>query len=404
MILSHPTGNQNVRNAALALYRANALDRFYTTVAWSDDSPLSALLPRSVRATLRRREYRMIPADKVRTRPGREACRLVSVKLGIGRLTRDEFAPCSIDAVYRDLDTHVAGQLAAEPRTAGVFAYEDGALRTFEAARKLGIPTTYEIASAYWRGAASVLGEEADLTPDWAITIGSLRDSESKLARKDQEIALADRVVVASRFTAANLRLGHFEDKAVAVIPYGAPAPVSQIAVETRPDPRLKVLFVGGLSQAKGLSYLFAAARRLEAAISLTVIGRRVRDCPPLDRCLGKHRHISSLPHSEVLREMRDHDVLVFPTLSDGFGLVILEAMSQGLPVIASTNSGGPDVITDGVDGFVVPIRSDEAIAEKLELLARDAGLLHAMKHAALATARRCSWERYQRTLVDYVV
>jgi glycosyltransferase involved in cell wall biosynthesis len=401
MILSHPTGNQNVRNAALALHRANLLDRFYTTVAWDDDSRLATLLPRSVLATLRRREYGMVPRDKLRTRPAREACRLVAIALRLGALTRAEAAPCSVDAVYRDLDRHVARELEARP-TDGIYAYEDGAVKTFEIARKLGIRTTYEVASAYWRAGVAILSEEAELNPDWAVTMGALGYSVAKTSRRDEEIALADRVVVASRFTAENLRLGPFEEKPVAVIPYGAPTPAAAIR-PSRDSGRLKVLFVGGLSQGKGLSYLFAAAESVERAVSLTVIGRRHCGCAALDRRLAKCRYVASLPHDEVLDEMARHDVLVFPSLWDGFGLVILEALSQGMPVIASTNSGGPDVITDGVDGFIVPIRSAEEIAAKLELLAGDTDLLNQMKHAALATARRYSWARYRDALVDYV-
>ena len=66
------------------------------------------------------------------------------------------------------------------------------------------------------------------------------------------------------------------------------------------------------------------------------------------------------------------HDVLVSPSLFEGFSLVILEAMSQGLPAITTPNSGGSDVIADGVDGFIVLIRSEGAIVEKILWLDRD--------------------------------
>jgi glycosyltransferase involved in cell wall biosynthesis len=323
--------------------------------------------------------------------------------LRIDTLTRDDNRPCSIDAVYRDLDSHVARELTAAQSVDGVYAYENAALRTFETAKRLGVKTAYEVASGYWHAAEAIFAEEAELNPDWARTI-RLRDSRAKKQRKDAEIALADRVIVASSFTAKNLRLGPSRDKNIAVIPFGAPSPPVTNGPARSDSPRLRVLFVGGLSQGKGLSYLFAAAESVERAISLTVIGRRNCDCAPLDEQLSKRRYIPTLPHDEVLQEMRRHDVLVFPSLCDGFGLVILEAMSQGLPVVASTNSGGPDVIEDGTDGFIVPIRSADAIAAKLELLAGDRDRLSQMKHAALATARRYTWDRYQKSLIEYVL
>ena len=63
---------------------------------------------------------------------------------------------------------------------------------------------------------------------------------------------------------------------------------------------------------------------------------------------------------------MREHDVFVFPSLFEGFGLVITEAMSQGVPVITTDRTAGPDLIQDGVDGWIVPAGSSIAIKEVL--------------------------------------
>src|SRR5207244_8367300 len=97
---------------------------------------------------------------------------------------------------------------------------------------------------------------------------------------------------------------------------------------------------------------------------------------------------------------MRRHDVLLLPSLFEGFGLAITEAMSQGMPVITTAHTAGPDMIDDGVDGFIVPLRSAGAIAEKLELLARDRERLHAMKISAREKAQMHPWDNYRRALV----
>ncbi len=98
---------------------------------------------------------------------------------------------------------------------------------------------------------------------------------------------------------------------------------------------------------------------------------------------------------------MARQDVLVFPSLFEGFGLVILEAMSRGLPVVATAHTAGPDVIDDGVDGFLVPIRSAEAIAEKLETLLAHPDRLADMKHAARRKAATLGWEAHRRRLAE---
>ncbi len=80
---------------------------------------------------------------------------------------------------------------------------------------------------------------------------------------------------------------------------------------------------------------------------------------------------------------MARNDVLVLPSLHEGFGLVLTEAMSQGLVVITTPHTAGPDLITDGVDGLLVPIRSSAAIEEALAHLLRDRDHLATMQEAS---------------------
>jgi glycosyltransferase involved in cell wall biosynthesis len=122
-----------------------------------------------------------------------------------------------------------------------------------------------------------------------------------------------------------------------------------------------------------------------------------------LDKALEKHHWIPALAHDQILQLMRTHDALVFPSLSDGFGMVLTEALSQGLPVIATHNSCGPDIIEEGGTGFVVPIRDAQAIAEKLELLDLDRDRLDAMKRAAFESMCRRGWEQYRLRLREVV-
>jgi glycosyltransferase involved in cell wall biosynthesis len=223
----------------------------------------------------------------------------------------------------------------------------------------------------------------------------TLRDSESKLARKDEELSLADVIVTASAFARDSLPN---RNASVHVIPYGAPA-VNEHAPRVG-NGKLRVLFVGALTQAKGLSYLFEAVTRLQQHVDLTLIGQRVSEGIPAQSILDRHRWIPSLPHDQLLAEMSAHDVLVLPSLHEGFGLVILEAMAQGTPAITTAHTGGADVIDDGVDGFIVPIRSSEAIAQKLESLLQDRQSLAAMSEAAQNKARACSWKIYRERIV----
>ncbi len=386
ILLSHPTGNENVRQAALALHEANLLGEFWTCLSWDPDVPVNRFLPQRLREQLARRSFPPAMRSLVRTAPSRE----------IGRLL---FGWFDIDAVMQDLDRKVAARLRHLENYEGIYAYEDGALESFRAAKQLGVRRLYDLPIGYWRVAQQIYAEEREREPEWAATLTGIRDSDEKLARKEEELRLADHVVVASSFTKQTLSSGNFVGD-VSVIPYGAPAVARNEIVARRGS--LRVLFVGSLGQRKGLSYLLRAVESLGAQVELTLLGRKpVANCAPLEAAVGKHRWMPSLPHHEVLREMGRHDLLVLPSLFEGFGLVILEAMAQGLTVITTAHTAGPDLITDGMDGFIVPIRSAEAIVQKLQTLATDPERLREMKLAARRKAERQRWADYRHRLVD---
>lgn len=404
ILMSHPTGNQNVRNAAVALAQAGQLKEFWTCLRWNEHSRATGFLPPAIRSELHRRSFPRELTALIRTSPWREIGRHVAERLNIKTLTRKETGFFSIDAIYWAFDRHVAARVRnAKDAFTSVYCYEDGALETFRAANEGGLDRLYELPIGYWRAAQIIFREEVVREPEWASTLHGISDSPAKLERKDEELRLASSIIVPSNFTKNTLSLAPGLNQPIHVIPYGAPL-VATSKIRASRSGALKVLFVGGLGQRKGLSYLLKAVAMVKHNIELTLIGRKAcNTCRPLQEATEKHRWIPSLPHAGVLDEMAQHDILVFPTLFEGFGLVILEAMSQGLPVITTPNSGGSDLIQHGIDGFIVPIRSAAAIAEQLALVAGNRQLLEAMQHAARATANRHSWEHYRQQLVEMV-
>lgn len=397
LLLSHPTGNANVRAAARAFDCANWLQEFHSCICWNPNTPLAKLVPAALAAQLSRRSFVDVPQALQHSHPWRELLRLLGPRLSV--LRRHESGPLSIDAVYRSLDRHVAARLAWISGLQAVYAYEDGALHTFRTARRLGMTTFYDMPIGYWRAAQQIFSEERELQPEWACTLTGLQDSPAKLAHKDEELQLADQVIVASAYVRSTL-LNHQACFApVVVVPYGAPAPLVDPPVTLSSGP-LRVLYVGSLGQRKGLSYALEAVELLGHQVTLTLIGRPTApDCLALEAALRSHRHIASLPHPQILEEMRQHDVLLFPTLFDGFGLVITEALSQGLPVIATAHSGAPECIRDGMEGYIVPIRNSTAIAERLQQLAEDRDQLATMRLACLRRAAELRWEGYEQGL-----
>ncbi|RFZ85783.1 glycosyltransferase [Mucilaginibacter terrenus] len=408
IILTHPTGNEFVRALAYALFKEGLLEKFVTTVATDSSSVLFNVLPKSIKNDLLRRSY-PIPQEKILTYPFRELSRILLPRIGGKRFIEHEKGWASVDNVYRNLDRNVAQRLNntnSGDMPDAVYAYEDGAIQTFNQASALNIERLYDLPIGYWRAARVLLGHERERWPDWAETLTGLKDSDEKLNRKDDELKLATSIFVASNFTASTLNYYNGKLPKVNVIPYAFPPVAEAKQYENVSASRpLKLLFVGGLSQRKGVADLFAAAEHFGSKIELTVVGSKVVDtCTPLNEALKKHKWIPSLPHAEILTLMRGHDVLIFPSLFEGFGLVITEAMAQGTPVITTDRTAGPDIISNHENGWLIQAASTDALKESIEAILLNPGMIKNVGMAARETAKNRTWENYGRELVNAII
>jgi glycosyltransferase involved in cell wall biosynthesis len=186
----------------------------------------------------------------------------------------------------------------------------------------------------------------------------------------------------------------------ILVTPYGFPVE----AFAPRPQPpkgRFTVLSVGSHDLRKGTPYLLEAWKR--AAIpdaELHLIGPLRLAKPFVDGYAGTFRHWPHVPKSELGARYAAADLLVFPTLGDGFGLVIQEAMCSGTPVLTTPCGGGPECITDGVDGWLIPPRDVDALVERLRSCAANRDRVHEVGRAARARAERWTWRDAGQALV----
>lgn len=105
---------------------------------------------------------------------------------------------------------------------------------------------------------------------------------------------------------------------------------------------------------------------------------------------------LGPVPQARLRLLMSRSHVLVLPSIEDGFGMVLNQAMACGCPIIATTNTGGSDLCTDGVEGFIVPIRSPETIRERCEQLTGDPALRARMSRAARLRVQSVGgWREY---------
>lgn len=394
VLLSRTTANQNTRNALRSLVEQEMLAEFWTTFAFDAKSFWNSILPAGIRTQLARRCIDEAPARQVRTAPWREMARLALRGTPLENFLCSGERPFSVVAMSRNFDRHVARRVR-EIRPDIVYAYDGAALETFREAGRHGITTVEEQSSSYWRWARDFYAQEAERKPEFASLLPTLTDSPGHLERKEEELQLADYVFVASGHVRQTLA-GVVAEEKIRMVPYASPSVQPRRQVNSKPGAPLKVLFVGNLGQHKGIGYLLEAMDLVDGQAELTMVGRRLRPHGKVDAACRRWRWFESLPHGSILDLMQQSDVLVLPSLSDAFGLVVTEGLACGLPAIVTPNTGASEILADGGDGYVVPICRADAIAERLESLHSDRELLAEMSRRAQQTAAQNSWQHYR--------
>jgi glycosyltransferase involved in cell wall biosynthesis len=407
VIISHPTGNRNVRAVITGLADANMLARFNTTLVADPDALWLKLLPNNLRTEWLRRSFPIAKA-KIHTRPMIELARMVMPKIGYKNCVEHEKGWASIDAVYKDLDKNTAKQLTSNKLKAdAVYAYEDGALETFKQARALGIKCIYDLPIAYWKTVKVLMNQEAERLPQWASTLGGgIHDSEAKLERKTQELELADVVVGPGSFVIDSLPAN--ANKKLIVSPFGSPefdkaCDEHSIGLRQTNKP-LRVLFAGSMGQRKGLADLFTAIKKINSKnVELVVMGSLLAPAEFYRNELTDFTYEAGRSHDKVLELMRSCDVFCLPSIVEGRALVMQEAMSQGLPLIITSNTGGADLIEEGGTGFLVPTSSPEAIAEKIAWFMDNRNHVAEMGRKAMQKAATYTWDAYGSTIAQSI-
>jgi len=408
VLFSHPTGNANVRAALAGLFEAGMLGEFHTSIAAYPGNVWDRLGRTRVGRELQRRSFDQRLRSLTVQHPVRELARMLTGRLKLDPLSRHETGLFCIDAIYQAQDQAVAKRLRQQPgKFSGVYAYEDGALETLTAAAELNVRRIYDLPIAFWTTLRRLLAEEAERLPAWKATLGGgVSDSPSKLERKSKELELAEVVVCPSQFVARSLPETARRGKKVIVTSFGSP-PGALPRDPARPgtNGKLRVLFAGSMSQRKGLGDLLAAMRLLKRSdVELVIMGTPQASMEFYRQEFPDFIHEPNRPHAEVLALMRRCDLLCLPSIVEGRALVMQEAMSQGLPLLITPNTGGEDLVDEGVTGFLVPIRCADKIAEKINWFADHRAALPEMSRAAQVKAARLTWAAYSQAIAQAVL
>lgn len=380
------------------------MDIFVTTFGVRSDGPVLRVLkalPTSFagasRRSLLRRHLDIVPADCLHFRPALEILRTAAGQLGSTPRVTDAIW----DLMSHDFTRHVASRVRRRRPTA-VYAYEYTAKEAFDAATVSGAIRVLDLPSLSSRGLQGVLACEAERFPALRADDDRyfVRRFARRQARRDAEIAQADLIVCNSTITRnSHVAQGADADRII-VVPLAAPPTISAV-VETRESSPLHLIWAGTFGVRKGAHYLIEACRGFRpVAVRIDVFGAITLPNSILEglpKCLNFH---GSVPRDQLFREFEAADALIFPTLSDGFGMVVTEAFSRGLPVITTNRAGAADLVRHGENGLIIPAHDSRAIVESIEWCLDNRRCLASMRLSALATAKARQWPDYRRELI----
>lgn len=288
-------------------------------------------------------------------------------------------------------------RLSEKPaRASDVFLFYSGAgLRTTQRLKGTGTICVVEAVNCHVLVQEQIMQEEHR-----RLGLPPPRFHRREVARRVEEYRLADAIICPSTFVKKSFEQQGFASDRIFVVPYGI---ALQPQVARDDSDVFRVLYVGQISPRKGLRYLFEAFNQLRhPKKELWIVGPTahptgIEDVTPPENT----RFIGVLKGDDLARAYRNASVFVLPTVEEGLALVLGEALSHGIPVIATHHSGGEDLFSDGEEGFLVPIRAPEAIAEKLQRLADEPVLRAQMLIAGHARARTLQgWEETGKKLV----
>lgn len=400
-MVANPSSMPEAVHGAAALAGAGLLERYHAPLTHDDEylRRVDRLLPARVSGPIMRElRRRRLPTEVSPAQADSVGALSDLVRVALQRLSINGRPKLRVDRwVIESFDRGVASALGSGD--GAVHAMAGFGLRTTAAARDLGVTSIIGCPIGHHAFVREIMQEESRLQPEWAGTLQGHDFPDWWIDAHVRELETADHVIALSRFSAQTLTERGVPEEKIHLTHLGVDTQAFRPG-SRQDDGVFRVILAGQITQRKGLSYLVEGFERAQLERSeLVLLGNVIGDASPW---AGRPNviHVPPMPRVELPPHYQRSDVYVLPSLAEGFPLTAMEAMACGLPVIVSTNSFADEVIDDGVNGFIVPIRDADAIAERLRVLAADPDLRARMGAEARRTAERFDWSRYRERIV----
>jgi glycosyltransferase involved in cell wall biosynthesis len=275
--------------------------------------------------------------------------------------------------------------------------WSSACLNSLRRGKQLGAITVVE------RGSSHMLYQTQILKEEFANLGLTFNQTHPKIIEKElQEYEEAHFICVPSRFAKRTfLERGVAESKLLC-INYGVD--LNEFRQVPKEDSIFRVIFAGIMSIQKGTHYLLQVFSELKLPNSELLLIGEVRDemKPFFKRYQGSFKWIGVKPQRELYKYYSQGSVFVMPSIQEGLAMVQVQAMACGLPLICTTNTGGEDLISEGKEGFVIPIRDVEALKEKILFFYEDRDRCKQMGEAAKRKVQQSfTWDDYGQRVVE---
>jgi len=401
VIVSNPGTGVFILETVKAYAELGLLKSYYTTFASNKDIPYyNFLVSGKLKIELDRRSVPYDVLSYLKTNPWKEILRTLSSKFLNEKITDDlyEWSEYSFDRwVASNLDKSVDI----------VHCYEHSSLETIKRAKELGIFVVYEQPSQHHSYLTPIIRAQFKQYPNLGDIQTSLltnEKSEYRNRRRDDELALADLILCNSTFTKSTLVNASIDESKILVLPLGFPEINMRKELNSQ---KIRFIYAGTSNIRKGIHLLLEVWKECfenNDDVELYIVGRY--DLPLIlkEQAPENVVFIDSIPRSELLNSFCDADVLIVPTLADGFGMVITEAMSRGVCVMCTHNSAGPDLIEHGKDGLLFPANDKNALIDMLKEWSLKKDELNQMGKKAIEKAKSYSWTEYRKKLTKLII
>jgi len=294
--------------------------------------------------------------------------------------------------IKTSLDAVVASRL---PPCDVFVGLSGSALRSGRAAKAFGARYVCDRGSAHIRVQNELLLDEARR---WGLPYQGI--DPRVMAQEEAEYAEADAITVPSTFSVRSFVNAGVPAHKVHMLPYGVNLSTFHPTGRPRTD-GFDVLFVGGMNLNKGIPYLLEAFKLLKHPRKTLTLAGAVSG--PLIERMRAHglwsddiRVLGHVPQTQLKDLMSRSHVMVLPSVQEGFGMVLSQAMACGCVVIGSDHTGALDLIDDGRDGYIVPVRNSRTLSDRLQALADQPELQNQMSHRALQRVQSAGgWHDY---------